>query len=119
HKKFPIGFLQIAIKFTNEPPEGIKANLSRTYLGITQDFLEICVTFHWRVMLYSLAFLHCTVQERRKFGPIAGIMPDLAGFDDVTDGTSPCVAAVLELSTKSLLQLWRPNTEGPRNPFMS
>nr|VZI35563.1 unnamed protein product [Spirometra erinaceieuropaei] len=75
HNKFPIGFLQIAIKFTNEPPEGIKANLSRTYLGITQDFLEICVTFHWRVMLYSLAFLHCTVQERRKFGPIGWCIP--------------------------------------------
>lgn len=75
HKKFPINFLQIAIKFTNEPPEGIKANLGRTYAGITQDFLEICVTFHWRVMLYSLAYLHCTVQERRKYGPLGWCIP--------------------------------------------
>ncbi len=75
HKKFPINFLQIAIKFTNEPPEGIKANLGRTYAGITQDFLEICVTYHWRVMLYSLAYLHCTVQERRKYGPLGWCIP--------------------------------------------
>lgn len=75
HKKFPINFLQIAIKFTNEPPEGIKANLSRTYRGITQDFLEICVTHHWRVMLYALAYLHCTVQERRKYGPLGWCIP--------------------------------------------
>uniref|UniRef100_A0A5K3EIA0 AAA domain-containing protein n=1 Tax=Mesocestoides corti TaxID=53468 RepID=A0A5K3EIA0_MESCO len=75
HKKFPINFLQIAIKFTNEPPEGIKANLTRTYLSFTQDFLEICVTYHWRVMLYSLAYLHCTVQERRKYGPLGWCIP--------------------------------------------
>lgn len=75
HKKFPINLLQIAIKFTNEPPEGIKANLTRTYLGITQDFLEICVTNHWRIILYSLAYLHCTVQERRKYGPLGWCIP--------------------------------------------
>ncbi|KAM3182629.1 hypothetical protein ACTXT7_011934, partial [Hymenolepis weldensis] len=75
HKKFPINFLQIALKFTNEPPEGIKANLSRRYLGVTQDFLEICVTHHWRIMLYALAYLHCTVQERRKYGPLGWCIP--------------------------------------------
>ncbi|EUB62286.1 Dynein heavy chain 5, axonemal [Echinococcus granulosus] len=75
HKMFPINLLQIAIKFTNEPPEGIKANLTRTYLGITQDFLEICVTNHWRIILYSLAYLHCTVQERRKYGPLGWCIP--------------------------------------------
>ncbi|KER25686.1 hypothetical protein T265_14170, partial [Opisthorchis viverrini] len=75
HKNFPITFLQIAIKFTNEPPEGIKANLSRTYTEVTQDFLDTCVTVHWKIMLYALAFLHCTVQERRKFGPLGWSIP--------------------------------------------
>lgn len=75
HPKFSINLLQISIKFTNEPPEGIKPNLLRTYTDVTQDFLDTCVTFHWKLMLYGLAFLHCTVQERRKFGPLGWNIP--------------------------------------------
>ena len=55
---------QASIKFTNEPPQGIKAGIKRTYAGITQDFLDISNMFQWKPMLYGVSFLHTVVQVR-------------------------------------------------------
>ena len=35
HQKFPINLLQISIKYTFEPPQGVKAGLKRTYSTMT------------------------------------------------------------------------------------
>lgn len=75
HPSFPITLLQMAVKFTNEPPSGIRAGLKRTYENMSQDFLDYSESPFYLPLIYGVSFMHTVVQERRKFGPLGWNIP--------------------------------------------
>ncbi|KAI8465887.1 MAG: dynein heavy chain 7 [Monoraphidium minutum] len=91
---FPVAVLQNGVKLTNEPPRGVKANVARTYNNLTQEALDSCPAKprEWRRLLYSLAFFHAVVQERRKYGALGwNIRYEFSGSD------LDCSAATLRM----------------------
>lgn len=75
HPSFSITLLQLSIKFTNDPPAGIKAGLKRTYGNMNQDFLDYSENAWYHPIVFAISFLHSVVQERRKFGPLGWNIP--------------------------------------------
>ncbi|XP_076295220.1 dynein heavy chain 8, axonemal kl-3 [Lasioglossum baleicum] len=75
HKDFPISLLQMSIKYTYEPPQGVRAGLLATYSGMNQEMLDQCDAVQYIPIIYTVSFLHTVVQERRKFGPLGWNIP--------------------------------------------
>ncbi|KAF5272453.1 hypothetical protein FQR65_LT04921 [Abscondita terminalis] len=75
HDNFPISLLQISIKFTNEPPSGVRAGLMRTYSSMSQDLLDNNDQPEYLPLIYVISFFHTVLQERRKFGPLGWNIP--------------------------------------------
>merc|ERR1711937_692021 len=76
HPQFPLGLLQLCTKITNEPPQGLRAGLLRSFnTMIDQDRLERIESSHWRRLVNTLCFLHSIVHERKKFGPLGWNIP--------------------------------------------
>ena len=73
---FPVPVLQSGIKMTNEPPRGLKANLERTFNEISPKYYESSSKpLPFKKLLFSLAFFHAVILERRKFGAIGWNIP--------------------------------------------
>ena len=68
---FPASILQNGLKYTTEPPAGVRANLLRTYCDLRESEFSGCPKAkEWKRLLYGLAIFHAVVQERCKFGPL-------------------------------------------------
>jgi len=65
----PIGILERSIKLTNEPPEGMLANLRRSFaLFSKEDFDDRDAKV--KTILFALCHFHSLMLERKKFGPL-------------------------------------------------
>ena len=68
HPKFPAILLQSSLKISYESPPGIKKNLQRTYLSLSSEDVEKGSVIRAQA-LFSLAWFHAIVQERRTYIP--------------------------------------------------
>lgn len=63
------GILESAIKITNEPPTGMRANIHKALDNFNQDTLESCAKeTEFKAILFTLCYYHAALAERRKFG---------------------------------------------------
>ena len=67
-KTIPIGILERSIKLTNEPPQGLKANMKRAFTFFSKEEIED-MEAKIKTILFALCYYHSVVIERRKFGP--------------------------------------------------
>jgi len=69
---FPVAVLQNGVKMTNEPPNGIKANVLKSFASLVKEeyFESSKKGDEFKKLLIAIALFHANIQERRKFGPL-------------------------------------------------
>eukprot|EP00668_Euglena_longa_P033152 GGOE01042680.1.p1 GENE.GGOE01042680.1~~GGOE01042680.1.p1 ORF type:complete len:1142 (-),score=473.48 GGOE01042680.1:287-3586(-) len=69
--KFPVSVLQVGVKMTNEPPKGLRNNVTGSLAAMTDEYLEESKQpMAFKKLLFSLLLFHAIIQDRRKFGPL-------------------------------------------------
>merc|ERR1711871_32633 len=67
----PIPVLQASVKLTNEPPDGMKANVRRSINYFNDDMLEECSKqAEFKNITFALCYFHAVLLQRKKFGSI-------------------------------------------------
>lgn len=68
---FPVPVLQGGLKLTNEPPKGLKANMTRSLTDLGSERYEGCSKQkEYKKLVFALAYFHAAILERRKYGAI-------------------------------------------------
>ena len=69
--KFPQVVLQNGIKMTQEPPNGLKANIASSFTTVSEAYFAECSKpAVLKKLVTGLFFFHASIQERRKFGAL-------------------------------------------------
>ena len=80
----PIGILNRSIKLTNEPPQGLNANLKRAFASFSKEVFEEKDS-KVKVILYALCHFYSVILERKKFGPLGFNMSYPFNIGDLRD----------------------------------
>ena len=80
----PIGILNRSIKLTNEPPQGLNANLKRAFAFFPKDVFEEKDS-KVKSILYMLCHFYSVILERKKFGPLGFNMSYPFSIGDLRD----------------------------------
>jgi dynein heavy chain len=66
----PVNLLQVCLKLTNEPPEGLKQNLMKNFTSFNDDYFETSSKpGELKAICFALSLFHAVILERKKFGP--------------------------------------------------
>jgi len=83
----PIGLLERSIKLTNEPPQGLLANLRRAFAMFNKEDFEDR-DGKVKSILFGLCHFHAVMLERKKFGPMGYNMMYPFSAGDLRDSAS-------------------------------